>query len=91
MIQVGHKINDFECDAYHDGEIKKIRLSFYEGKWLVLLFYPADFAFVCPTELEEAADHYEPRVLAALLLQIATINVWNRLNASTRAVAGRWG
>ncbi len=59
MIQVGHKMNDFECDAYHDGEIKKIRLSFYEGKWLVLLFYPADFTFVCPTELEDAADHYE--------------------------------
>jgi AhpD family alkylhydroperoxidase len=40
---------------------------------------------------KEAADHFEPRVLAALLLQIATINVWNRLNAATRAVAGRWG
>ena len=40
---------------------------------------------------KEAADRFEPRVLAALLLQIGAINVWNRLNAATRAVAGRWG
>ena len=65
MIQVGHKTNDFECDAYHDGEIKKIRLSFYEGKWLVLLFYPADFTFVCPTELEDAARGHEGEVCPA--------------------------
>ncbi|HEY1334017.1 MAG TPA: carboxymuconolactone decarboxylase family protein [Myxococcaceae bacterium] len=38
-----------------------------------------------------AAEHFEPRVLAALLLQIGAINVWNRLNAAVRAVAGRWG
>jgi AhpD family alkylhydroperoxidase len=36
-----------------------------------------------------AAEHFEPRVLAALLLQIGAINVWNRLNAAVRAVAGR--
>jgi len=59
MVQVGHKINDFECEAYHDNDIKKIRLSAYEGKWLVLLFYPADFTFICPTELEDAAERYD--------------------------------
>jgi peroxiredoxin (alkyl hydroperoxide reductase subunit C) len=77
MIQVGHKINDFECDAYHDGEIKKIRLSFYEGKWLVLLFYPADFTFVCPTELEDAADHYEEfKKAGAEILSVSTDTVY---------------
>ncbi len=38
----------------------------------------------------EAARHYDERALAALLLAIATINVWNRLNVSTRQVAGEW-
>jgi peroxiredoxin (alkyl hydroperoxide reductase subunit C) len=77
MIQVGHKINDFECDAYYDGEIKKIRLSFYEGKWLVLLFYPADFTFVCPTELEDAADHYEEfKKAGAEILSVSTDTVY---------------
>jgi AhpD family alkylhydroperoxidase len=39
---------------------------------------------------EEAARHYDERALAALLLAIALINVWNRLNVSTRQVAGEW-
>lgn len=46
-------------EAYHEDELKKISLSEYRGKWLVLIFYPADFTFICPTELEEAADNYE--------------------------------
>lgn len=58
MIQVGQKIEDFEFEAYQNDQIKKIKLSDCRGKWLVLLFYPADFTFVCPTELEDAADHY---------------------------------
>ena len=59
MIKIGQVIPDFKLDAYTGNEIKKINLSDYKGKWLVLLFYPADFTFVCPTELEEAADYYD--------------------------------
>jgi len=55
---VGKEIPDFELDAYQDGKLKKIKLSNYLGKWLVLLFYPADFTFICPTELEAAAEMY---------------------------------
>lgn len=58
MITVNSQITDMELNAYHDGEFKTIKLSDYKGKWLVLLFYPADFTFVCPTELEEMADLY---------------------------------
>lgn len=39
---------------------------------------------------EEAAPHYDERALGALVLAIATINVWNRLNVATRQVAGEW-
>ena len=59
MIQTNQKIPDIELEAFHNNEIKKIKLSDYKGKWLVLLFYPADFTFICPTELEEAANLYE--------------------------------
>lgn len=59
MVKIGEVIPDFEADAFHDEELKKIKLSDYKGKWLVLLFYPADFTFVCPTELEEAANYHE--------------------------------
>ncbi|MBI4159949.1 redoxin domain-containing protein [Candidatus Wolfebacteria bacterium] len=59
MITIGHQIPDFDLETYQNDEIKKIKLSNHKGKWLVLIFYPNDFTFICPTELEEAADHYE--------------------------------
>lgn len=44
-----------------------------------------------PDEIwDEAADHYDEEGLASLVLSIATINVWNRLNAATKQVAGEW-
>lgn len=49
----------FAAKAYHEEEFKDIALSEYKGKWVVLFFYPADFTFVCPTELGELADRYE--------------------------------
>ena len=73
MVKVGQEIPDFELDAYHDDELKKIKLSDYRGKWLTLMFYPADFTFVCPTELEEAADHYDQfRESDAEILSVST-------------------
>ncbi|MFA6073765.1 MAG: redoxin domain-containing protein [Candidatus Woesearchaeota archaeon] len=59
MVQIGETVDDFYTDAYHENKIKKIKLSDYRGKWIVLLFYPADFTFICPTELEEAANMYD--------------------------------
>lgn len=51
----------------------------------------SDRADAVPDEIwNEAARHYDERALAGLLLAIATINVWNRLNASTRQIAGEW-
>ena len=58
MVKIGEKIRDFEFEVYQNDEIKNIKLSDYNGKWLVLLFYPADFTFICPTELQEAAELY---------------------------------
>lgn len=58
MVKVGHKIPDFELQAYHEDEIKTVRLTDYQGRWLILFFYPADFTFVCPTELQEMAKLY---------------------------------
>lgn len=51
----------------------------------------SDRADAVPEELwNEAASHYNERALAGLLVGIATINVWNRLNVSTRQIAGEW-
>lgn len=50
-IQVGKNAPDFTMDAVVGKEFKKVALSDYRGKWLVLFFYPLDFTFVCPTEI----------------------------------------
>ncbi len=57
--KVGHEIPDFSFDIFHRDAVKRVSLSKYRGKWLILFFYPADFTFVCPTELAEMADHYK--------------------------------
>ncbi|MBI4209580.1 MAG: redoxin domain-containing protein [Deltaproteobacteria bacterium] len=59
MVKVGEKVPEFQVDVFENNQTKKFKLSDYSGKWLVLLFYPADFTFVCPTELEEAAGLYD--------------------------------
>jgi len=75
--EVGHEIPDFEVEAFHENDIKKIKLSDYKDKWLVLFFYPADFTFICPTELEEMADHYEEfQKLGAEVLSVSTDTVF---------------
>ncbi len=77
MVKIGSKIPDFELQAYQSDDIKKIKLSDFKGKWLVLLFYPADFTFVCPTELEEAAMHYpEFQKAGAEILSVSTDTVY---------------
>ena len=59
MIKIGQKINDCEFQVYQNEEFKKVKLADYLGKWLILFFYPADFTFICPTELEETAGYYD--------------------------------
>ncbi len=77
MVKVGQKINDFEVDVYHNDDTKKIKFSDYKNQWLVLLFYPADFTFICPTELEEAAQYYEEfKKAGAEILSVSTDTVY---------------
>ena len=53
---VGNKAPDFKAPAVVDGKFKDISLSDFRGKWKVLLFYPLDFTFVCPTEITAYND-----------------------------------
>jgi len=72
FAEIGHVIPEIEAEAFHNEEIKKIKLSDYRGKWLILFFYPADFTFICPTELEEMANHYaEFQKLGAEVLSVS--------------------
>ncbi len=58
-LQVGRKAPAFSTDAFMpDGSFKKLALSDFKGKWVVLFFYPLDFTFVCPTEIQSFDKHY---------------------------------
>lgn len=53
------KLPQFKAMAFHKGDFKQITSDDLKGKWSILFFYPADFTFVCPTELEDMAEKYD--------------------------------
>lgn len=55
---INSHIPEFKVNAYHNGEFKTVTDKDVKGKWGIFFFYPADFTFVCPTELEDMADNY---------------------------------
>jgi len=64
---------DFELEGYSNGLFNKYKLSDYRGKWVILLFYPLDFTFVCPTEVLNFSDAADE--LGKLNCQIFGISV----------------
>ena len=56
---VNTEIKPFQATAFKQGEFVEITEADVKGKWAVFFFYPADFTFVCPTELGDVADKYE--------------------------------
>ena len=59
MSMINKEVSDFTVQAFQDGAFQTVTKSDILGKWSVFFFYPADFTFVCPTELEDLADKYE--------------------------------
>lgn len=55
---IGTQLPDISLEMYHHERLEKMSLADFLNKWLVLFFYPADFTFICPTELEEMATLY---------------------------------
>lgn len=78
-LQVGQKAPDFGAQALlPDGSFKDVKLSDYKGKWVVLFFYPLDFTFVCPTEIQSFNKNYvEFKKLNAEVLSASTDSVYS--------------
>lgn len=70
---IGKRIPEFKLNAYHDGKFITVSDKDVLGKWGVLFFYPADFTFVCPTELADLADNYDR--FKALNTEIYSVSV----------------
>ena len=58
MTLVNTQIRPFKNKAFREGKFIDVTEATLKGKWAVVFFYPADFTFVCPTELEDLAEHY---------------------------------
>lgn len=56
---INKDLAEFKLQAYHNGDFKTVSSEDLKGKWSIFFFYPADFTFVCPTELGDLADKYE--------------------------------
>ena len=59
MSSINSPVKPFKATAYHNGEFVEVSSESIKGKWSVFVFYPADFTFVCPTELGDLADLYD--------------------------------
>ena len=95
MLQVGQKAPDFKADAsLGNDEFKTISLSDYKGKWLVLFFYPLDFTFVCPTEINAFSDDVEKfKKLGAEVLGVSvdskfSHNAWTKVSRKEGGIQG---
>ena len=59
MPIINSQVKPFKATAYHNGNFVQVSEADLKGKWSVVVFYPADFTFVCPTELGDLADYYD--------------------------------
>jgi peroxiredoxin (alkyl hydroperoxide reductase subunit C) len=72
-LVIGQQAPYFEAATYHKNTFGTISSPEMKGKWTILFFYPADFTFVCPTELEEMANNYEAfQKLNAEVISVST-------------------
>jgi len=79
VIFVGKEVPNFEAAAYYpkSNEVKRLKLSELRGRFVILFFYPADFTFICPTELRDLASIYKDlSKLGAEVLAISTDTVF---------------
>ena len=73
MSVINTEILPFKAQAFKDGKFIEVSDADLKGKWSVVVFYPADFTFVCPTELEDLADSYStPQGLGVEVFSVST-------------------
>ncbi len=72
MSLIGSEVKPFSASAFHNGEFVDLTDADLRGKWRVVCFYPADFTFVCPTELEDLQNQYA--TLKALDVEVYSVS-----------------
>lgn len=72
MSLIGKTIESFKAQAYHDDKFIEVGSEDLKGHWSVVCFYPADFSFVCPTELEDLQNQYS--TLKAMGVEVYSVS-----------------
>lgn len=72
MSLVGKKVGEFKAQAYRQGEFVDVTDQDLLGHWSIIMFYPADFSFVCPTELQDLQEQYAK--LQALGVEVYSVS-----------------
>lgn len=73
MSLIQKEVSEFKVQAFHENQFKPISKQDILGKWSIFFFYPADFTFICPTELEDLAQQYEQfRTLGCEVYSVST-------------------
>ena len=89
MSMINKEVSDFSVQAYQNGEFKTVTKADILGKWSVFFFYPADFTFVCPTELEDLQNKYSdlPAIFIFSLYLVISGRVQNMPQSPTKCDA----
>ncbi len=89
-LQVGQPVPNFSAQALMgDGSFKEVKLADYKGKWVVLFFYPLDFTFVCPTEIQGFNKNFQEfKKMNTEILGASTDSVYSH-KAWTEGVLGK--
>jgi peroxiredoxin (alkyl hydroperoxide reductase subunit C) len=93
MATIGQALPDDTYQAFHEDEIRGLKLESYRGRWLVIVFYPGDFTFICPTELEELGALYNDfQKAGAEVIGVSTDSVyvhkaWHDTSPAIRTLA----
>ncbi|CDQ18530.1 peroxiredoxin (alkyl hydroperoxide reductase subunit C) [Halobacillus karajensis] len=73
MALIGKEVQPFQAKAFKNGDFIDVSEQDFKGQWSVVCFYPADFSFVCPTELEDLQNNYEAlKELGAEVYSVST-------------------
>ena len=85
MSLINKEVSDFKVNGYYNDEFKEYKKEDILGKWSVFFFYPADFTFVCPTELSDLQDKYEKRAVKFLRFH-ATPILFTKLGTTAQSL-----
>ena len=87
MSLINKEVSEFSVQAFQDNAFKTVTKADILGKWSVFFFYPADFTFVCPTELEDLAEKYED--FKSIGCEIYSVSVRHPLSSTRRGTMPR--